>query len=377
MKLKKDEFKKSEIDAAANKIIDIFIEYTIANRLIANRVQNSTSINISSIDPHHYNYQTKIFDFKKFMKNEFQLFNADMMHPTHRLVLNDDDKLNFYLYALKKLNKFEKIILIKTNGDLKPKLKSLVNSNVLSEDDYWLQLRHVAPFTKFKQSAYTDHVREMLNTLLNKSIDTNEKVESLAYFLNYYKVIARRTDVKAGIIRLLKNKVNEEDYPIFESILSTKISKNNSELDIFLPTSEVKTLIISKSAIFEQVAFAQIPQAKVDHYNKYLQAVNHFLLSPETKKELNISRIDFHEFQSHSDPARIYISSENGGFKENIENIYKHLIQSCASLHMVGPSKLGNAFKTSLDYFLLNNSIQEANRDKNDNYEPKKKTLKL
>jgi hypothetical protein len=382
MKLPKDQFKRSEVDTAATKIMNILSDYVEQHNLPMMKSNCGKVVYLSTTNIH--SVSDSVHDFKEFVKNEFTLFKPDTMSPSHTIMLNENDKLNFYISALEKLNDFEKIVLIKTTKNFKPSLKRLLNTNVFSDNDYWLHLRHVAPFSKIKESAYTSEVSEILTTLVEKSIDTQEKIDSLAYFLNHYKTIVRRTDIKASMVRLLKNKLNEEDFPIFESILATKISNNNTEIDIFLPPPEIKTLIISKSSIFEQVVFDQIPQANIKNYNKYLQSINYFLLSPKVRDELNIARIDFHEFHSNNEPARIYISSESGGFKENIEPIYKHLIQSCASSYSNYTlynadieSDIGSALKTSLDYFLLHKSIHEANTNTEHVVETKRKNMKI
>lgn len=383
MKLKKDQFKKSEIDAAVSKIMDILIQYVEEKELTVSSSQCKKHINISSSKMIYDTYHL-INNFRGFIKNQFTLFDSDNMHPSHKITITSLDKLCFYTRALEKLNNFEKIVLVKTTDEFKPSLKELTKTNVFSEEDYWLHLRHVAPFSKVRQRTSANHVRDVLTDLSNKSINTKEKVDALAYFLNYYKTIAKRSDIKASTVRLIKGKINEEYFPIFESILSTKILNNASDIDIFLPPPEVKTLIISKNSMIEQVSFDKIPQAHFQNYNKYLQSINYFLLSPQISEQLNIARIDFHEFHSNNEPARIYISSKNGEFKEEIEPIYKHLIQSCAAsysaydIYKADPiTKLGNTFKTSLDYFLLNKSINDVNKDKESEIEVKRKNFKL
>lgn len=50
MKLKKDEFKRSEIDAASSKIIDLLIEYVEKNKLIATKnILSEKNIHINDI----------------------------------------------------------------------------------------------------------------------------------------------------------------------------------------------------------------------------------------------------------------------------------------------------------------------------------------
>lgn len=383
MKLPKDQFKRSEVDAAANKIMNILIDYVAEQNLPMMESDCGKIIYLSTTNI-PFSVSNESHAFKDFVKNEFTLFTPDTMSPSHTIMLNENDKLNFYTSALEKLNDFEKIVLIKTTKHFKPSIKKLTNTNIFSDNDYWLHLRHVAPFSKIKQSTYASEVSEILTTLVNKSIDTKEKIDSLAYFLNHYKTIVRRTDIKANTVRLIKTKLNEADFPIFESILATKILNNDTDLNIFLPPPEIKTLIISKNAMFEQVFFDQIPQANIKHYNRYLQSINYFLLSPKVRDELNIARIDFHEFHSNNEPARIYMSSENGEFKEDIEIIYKHLIQSCASSYSNytyynadTESDIGKALKTSLEYFLLNKSIHESNKNSNYVGEAKRKNMKL
>lgn len=381
MKLQKDQFVKREIDLAANKIVDVLIDYVMKNKLFAHR--SGQLINLNTVQDHfNHDFNLKIHDFKKFMKQEFILLDPDDMSSSHNIIFTQPDKMCFYKELLGKLNDFEKIVLVKTVNTFKHPIAKL--NNEISEDDYWLHLRHVAPFSKIKQPSSSDYVKNVLTTLENKSIDTQEKIDSLAYFLNYYKPIAKRTDIKASVIKLIKRKINEEHFPMFESILGSQISKDNSEINLFLNPTEVKTLIISKNSIFEQVTFDKIPQAAVHHYNTYLQFINYFLLSPKTSDILNISRIDFHEFQSNNEPARIYISSNQDGFNEDLGAIYQHLIQSCSPLYKQSRFSTSNtnddilnSFKTSLDYFLLNKSILESNNNSNNIEEPKRKNFKL
>jgi hypothetical protein len=370
MKLKKDEFRKSDIDAAGEKIKELLLDYVEKNRLVASISRHST--NTVSLTQSTVNIgDAQVISFKRFMNEQFKFMNENFS-PSHKISIYGTHKLTFTSDALKKLNKSEKIILIKGMISLRPSFSDLdPKSGFISEDDFWLHLRHIAPFTKIKPQQRSDDVRVVLDIVASRSLDTQEKIDSLAYFLNYYKIIAKRTDIKAGLIRLLKSKIDEEHYPVFENILSSKFSNLESEFNIFSPTPDVKLLVIQKDSIFEQVPFVAIPQAKTDDYNKYLLTLNRFLQSPKASSILNIAKIDFHELSATKEPARVYIQAKEGGFKEDIQEIYAHLVKSCADSY---PSKLiDSAFETSLNYFLLNKAV--ANKD--ENLEPKRKVMKV
>ena len=359
MKLKKDVFKISEIETSSDKIINFLLEYTSVNQLHVGLYQTSIYFMESSVLER--GAYRKIVNEKDFFKRNFVLFKKDTLASSHNLSLPNAYLPLFYRELFKRLNDIEKVAFIKSSCSLlRPKPKVIYQS--LPEDDFWLHLRHASPFTKIRQPQYADDVREMIEVINNLNIDTKEKVEAIGYYFNYHKTLTKRIDIRTSIIKFIKSKINEDYFPFFQEILSFKITKNSQE-SLLLPSNEVKYLSLSKEAIFEQIPLKQIVQPKVNHYNLYLNSINHFLLSPEVSKELNIAKIDFHEFLSNNEPARLYISAQKNGFPFDMAEIYPHLIKSCS--HLFNPTnsdackEMKISLKKSLDYLLLHKSMEK------------------
>lgn len=308
------------------------------------------------------------------MREEFKIMDENL-ESSHKITMQSHHKAGFYSNALKQLNDFEKVVLIKAFFQFRPSYSRLnPEKGIISEDDYWLHLRNIAPFTKVRQRQNSDDVRIVLNCLSERILDTQEKIESLAYFIHYYKAIAKRIDIKSSLVRMLKDKIDEDNFPIFETILSTKISKGTSEFNIFSPAPEVKLLVVPKSTLFEQVFFSEVPQAHTDNYNNYLETINRFLLSPDVKDTLNISRIDYNELTSTNQPARIYIQANSNGFKYDIQKIYGHLVKDCSNAFMT--PNMDEFLKKSLNYLLLTKAIPEK-EELNEETKPTKIVIKV
>lgn len=371
MKLVKDNFKRSDLEASEKRIKQFIMDYVDANKLTAKIwTHNKTSVSIGNSPPPQY--QELIPHFKSFILHEFKLFNANNL-VSHNISFENNFKAHFFQSAFENLQHFDKVIFIKTilyNSIDRHFYKTIAPQ--LENNDFWLTYRYIAPFVKTGQS--TNDVREALTPLQNKSIDTEEKVLSFAYYLQYYKQICKRTDIKSGILKLLRNKVEEQHYPIFEKILGTTISqedvKNNN---IFMQPNEVKVLLLDKDKTFEQISFANIPQPHVSNYNRYFNLINEFLTSKNHKDLTGINRIDFFELNSSKEPARVYIEAAPTGFKADIEELYLHLIKSCSHLLTQQYTRINpllEPLETATTYYFLNKTI---NKDlEEDNLKTKK-----
>ncbi len=376
MKLKKDVFKMSEIEKSSDKIINFLLEYISVNQLGAGLYdKNIYFMTESALERGAYR---KIIDKKEFFKRHFVLFEKDTLKSSHNLFLPGAYLPLFYSELFKRLNTTEKIAFIKSSCSLlRPEPKILYQN--LPEEDFWLHLRHASPFTKIRQPQRADNIRDTLEIINKLNIDTKEKVEALGYYFNYHKPLTKRIDIRTSLINFIKNKIDEQYFPFFEELLSFKIAKD-SQASLLVATNEIKYLSISKEAIFEQVPLSKINQPKINNYNTYLNSINHFLLSPEVSKELNIEKIGFHEFHSTNEPARLYISSQKNGFPFDMSEIYPYLIKSCC--HLFNPTNIDSikemksGLKKSLDYLLLHQSISKENIENNIT-DTKKKTMKL
>lgn len=364
MKLPKDNFKRSDLEASEKRIKQFLIDYVNVNNLTANAWKhNKTSISIGNSPTAQY--QEIIPNFNGFIINNFKLFDANNL-VSHNISFENNFKAHFFKSAFEHLQPFDKIVFIKTilyNSIDRSFYKSIAPQ--LENEDFWLTYRHIAPFVKSGQS--TTDVREALTTLQNKSIDTEEKTMAFAYYLQYYKQICKRTDIKSGVLKLLRNKVEEQYYPIFEKILGTPILQEEAkDNNILMQPNEVKVLLLNKDKIFEQISFANIPQPHVSNYNRYFNLINDFLTNKNHKELTGINRIDFYELNSSKEPARVYIEASPTGFKADIEELYLHLVKSCSHLLTSQYSRdnpLLQSLETATNFYFLNKKINNVDED--------------
>lgn len=362
MKLAKDTFKKNEVEAAAAHIKDLIWEFIEERNLYASQNQYSRgTINLMEKSVNYHGH-TPIANLKTFYKTQYQVFNSETNHSSHTLNFEYKLQENFYLTIFNKLNRYEKVLFIKTFSNQSSHNFFSKISNKLSEEDFWLHLRHVAPFLKGSQSTYD--VRDVFNNLNNKSIDTEEKREALAYYIHYYKTICKRTDIQTSLKRLILKKIDDEHIPYFEQLLKIKISNDNQIENILEKTPQIETLIINKEKIFSEISFDHIPQAETQHYNRLINTLNKFLSNKEIREILGIERVDFVEFKSTKEPGRVFIQAEEDGFKKDITPIYLHLLTIGAKhFQLQENDEMTNVFEKSLNYYLLNQKIPRKNMD--------------
>jgi hypothetical protein len=375
MKLSKDIFNRSEINLAGEKIKNLICDFIIKNDLsIYIDTQDKTHLIIQKVPTEKYLYQKKIKDISNFIFKNYN-FLDQTNKPTHYINITPQFRNKFYTEAFNNLKGDDKIFFIKGFVHFNQPigfLSALYNN--LPESDFWLHLRHITPFQKSTLSS--TQIREVLKYLEYKKIDTEEKIEALAYYIQYFKPICKRTDIKANIIRLIKDKIDESHFEIFETLLDSKIEKTQNIQSILEPKKEVIHISLLKNKIFEQLEFPQIKQIQTQHYNSYIIQLNSFLTNKENNQLLNIDRIDFNEFNSGREPARIYFVANEKGFHKDIIQIYLHLLETCAvnfngkysiNLNHETP-EIHESFKKSLNYYLLSKEIgNEKKQDKQKN----------
>lgn len=361
MKLIKDKYNRYDLNESEKRIISEINNFIKINELIglkSNMVNNY--IYLTKITNNIPPYKTKINNFNEFMNNEYKILDTNNK-PNYKLNFEIYMKEKFQNFMFNKLNDFDKIVFIKTIiYDSMDSIFFKETLRNLNQENFWSFYRNISPFVVSSKSS-TD-VRMGLEELTNRSINTKDKVLSFAYYLKYYQQISKRTDIKAGIIKILRNKVEEKYYPIFEKILSSKIISNETN-NIFIKPNEMAILIINKEKIFEYISFENIEQAQTYNYNKYINCINKYLMSSEVKNKLGINCIDFIEFSSKKEPAKIYIESNKTGFNVNIEEMYLHFLESCTKIikSIDKDNQMKNILDTALNFYLLKNEINKKN----------------
>ncbi len=375
MQLLKDTFKRSEIDFTGEKIKNLLCDFIAKNDLSGYiDTQDKTHLIIQKVPTEKYLYQKKIKDVSDFIQKNYTFLN-ETNKSTHYIDINTQFRLKFYTEAFNSLTGNDKKFFIKGFVHFNQPIGFLSTLyNNLPESDFWLHLRHIAPFQKLTLSS--TQVREVLKHLEYKKIDTEEKIESLAYYIQYFKPVCKRTDIKTNIIRLIKNKVEESYFEIFETLLDSKINPTQNIQSIAEPEKEIKLLSLIKDKIFEQLEFPQIKQIQTQHYNSYINQLNSFLINKENKELLNIEKIDYNEFNAGRESARIYFVANGKGFSKDIIQIYLHILETCAvnfdgkysiNLNHETP-EIHDSFKKSLNYYLLSKKIiNEQRKDKQTN----------
>lgn len=367
MRLAKDKFKKSEVEVAGETIKQKLLDFIEKNNLRGQINKSDTPPTVyfstsSTQYTNYYNYNS-IPDYNHFIKNEYKIID-DSNKPSHNVNVDYSLKYKFYIDTFKSLNDFEKVVFIKVFSSefMDRQFFNEINKN-LSDKDFWMHLRHVAPFGKGSQSI--DYVRAAFTILEQKDINSPEKIESLTYFINYYKTICKRQDIKIGLNKLIYNKINEKYHPILSDLLGGIDVNNQKDLNKILDvTPEIKTLILNKKNIFEQISFKNIPHPNVANYNNYFKCINNFLGSEDGKKLLNIERVDFFELTSSKDPARVFIQATQNGFKEDLFPIYLHLLDSCSHHFTDDYEKkdlMKEVLRKSLNFYLLNKNLNFEN----------------
>lgn len=363
MKLQKDYFTQADLLTAENNIKRQIIDYISKNNFIlGTHTYSSSSITITQPNPQN-NYIKPIADYKKFILNEYSIHSAEKSgSPSHKINLAvgpQGSSTNFYLDIFRKLSEKDQKILVKTLFHDFLGYNSFFGnlSQNLTSDEYWFHLRNIIPFGATSKSV--NDARTILSSLQNRTIDTKEKVYSLLYTVQHYKQICKRPDVQSGLIKIVSSKIDDKFIPEIESFLKIKIDHNNEPINLLDTPNNIVSLIINKESLFKGVSFENLPQARVDNYNRYFQHINSFLISPKAKEKLNIDFIDFIELSSKKNPARVYIHSNQLGFNEDIKDIYLHLINTCAHKLIEGyrQETLEEALDKSLNFYLLNKSI--------------------
>lgn len=369
MKLLKDYFTQSDLLTAEKNIKNSIINYISKNNLILGQhTYSSSSITITQPSSQN-NYLKPINDYKQFILNNYSIYSTEKAgSPSHKITIGMGSQANnttFYLEIFRSLNEKDQKILVKTLfHDFLGYNSFFSNLNKhLDTQEYWFHLRNIIPFGSTSKSV--NDARSILTSLQSRTIDTKEKVYSLLYTIQHYKQICKRPDVQSGLIKIISSKVDEKLIPEIESFLKIKIEPHQNSINFFDTPNQIISLVINKENLFKGVSFENVPQARVDNYNRYFQHINNFLTTTNTKNILNIDFIDFIELSSKKNPARVYIHSDTNGFKHNIQEIYLHLIQTCAHKLIDGykQENLEEALEKSLNFYLLNTNIVNKNKE--------------
>ncbi len=365
MKLIKDYFTQVDLLTAENNIKKKIIEYIAKHNLIIG-VHTYSSSSISITQPtNQNNYLKPIANYKNFIMNEYSIHSSEKGgSPSHKInVALGPTKTNtdFYLDIFRGLSGKDQQIMVKTIfHDFLGYNSFFSNLNKsLTTEEYWFHLRNIIPFGSTSKSV--NDARSILSSLQNRTIDTKDKVYSLLYTVQHYKQICKRPDVQTGLIKIITSRVDEKFIPDIESFLKIKIDQHYEPINFFDNPNTIVSLIINKENLFKGVSFEQVPQARVDNYNKYFQQINDFLTGPQAKEKLNIDFIDFMELSSKKNPARVYIHSNKLGFQHDIKEIYLHLINTCSHklLDSYKQEALVESLEKSLNFYLLNKNIQQ------------------
>ncbi len=373
MKLKNDFFIPKEVQKAELNIKQNILNYIQDNNLTPCRSDHDKNSIVLNPQGSNMTYYKPITDFYSFFKSNYKVVDIQnktgVSHNIHIAGTTNfqKDNADFYFFLQNNAqNDLEKIILVKTI------FSNLINRySFLDEflkkiptDDYWFHLRHIIPFGKSSKSVHD--IRSILTSLDNKSIDTDEKSLALLYTLQHYKQICKRSDIQAGLSRTLRTKLDSESLKPFEDLLKINLTEDGPAKNIFKENKETVCLILDKEQLFEQLLFNKVPQAKVDNHNRYLLTLNSFLTNDKIKSQLNIDYIDFVELSSQKHPARVYIVANENGFKEDIKEIYSHLLTSCTH-HLDDGYKqntLPDSFNKSLSFFMLDKTMNNNKEDK-------------
>ncbi len=380
MKLLKDYFTQADLLTAEQNIKKQIIDYISKNNLIiAQHTYSSTGLTITQ-PGNQTNYLKPINDHKRFIMNDYSIHSSEKAgSSSHKISIGLGPQASnntFYLEIFRNLSEKDQKILVKTlfhdflgyNGFFNNLNKSL------DTNEYWFHLRNIIPFGNTTKSV--NDARTILTSLQSRTIDTKEKVYSLLYTIQHYKQICKRPDVQSGLVKIISSKVEDALIPEIESFLKIKIEPQQAVVNFFDNPNQIVSLVINKENLFKGISFENVPQARVDNYNRYFQHINNFLTTTTVQEKLNIDFIDFVELSSKKNPARVYIHSNNLGFHHNIQEIYLHLIQTCSHklIDNYKQETLNEALDKSLNFYLLNKNILKK---PNEEIGTKSRTMKI
>lgn len=369
MKLIKDNFKISDIENANKNIKQAILDYVEQNRLyLTTRTHNTSNISLSHNPPGSYSSEIK--DRRGFFRNDFNIFDKNNS-ATHKIHAQNESA--YYKEVYDKLSDTDKVIFIKTISNHTNSYETLTTvTKNLDDNEFWRYVRNWAPFNKSSKQSFI--FKGVFRTISEKSIDTEDKVQALYQFLNYYKPIVKRTDTKNTVIRLIKNKVEEKYHSDFEKLIGCKFEVEE-QVDFLSKDDNLTVIKLDKDGLFEQLPMKNFPQAEVNTYNSLISQVIR-VISENLSEDLGVENTTFVELSSKKLPARIYIEAKSGGFKEDIKAVFKLLLETGANI--MAPNNKEELKKGLVDTFLYY-KIQKEITEKNSENKDKevKKTFKL
>lgn len=366
MNLIKDKYLVSEIAVAEKEIKKALIDYIEENNYnVITTNYRSNVLTITPSPPSQYTVHVK--NYRQVINNEMKIFNEDNS-TTHKI--NAFNSTHFLKYMLENLSKKSKIIFIKTisnHPDNYPTLDT-INGDLIIED-FWLYLRN---WNQFSKSSKQTHVfKTIIKGLENKSIDTEEKTQALYQFLHFYKPIAKRTDTKNVVLRLINDKVEPKYHQDFSKLLNIEIKETEDKGEYLKSSKQLIVINVDKEKLFEQLRVKNYPQADVTVYNTIFTTVND-TITEKLKVETGVECINYVELCSKNTPAKVYIESNKDGFKCDIEKTYENLIKvAAANIAPKNKSSLKEGLVDAYLYFKIQNELS-SNNDNLNEIKPKK-----
>lgn len=370
MKPLKDKFSIIEIKKSEQRIIDVLKNYCSENNLAVFWSQycpHNVSLNYSySNSSSHMSNKT---DYKYFFDWMFTLCDSEEQRTSHNIFMIDEPL--FYKKYFCKLSTEDKIIFIKTASRHTDRTQTITNIANLSDDDFWLHLRHFVPFSKSSKQTYM--FKSMMDAVTNRSVDDDFKAQSLMQFFHYYKPIIKRTDIKNSVYRYIEDKVDKKYHSDFEKFLSFKIGEQVNSDSYASISNNLCVISLDKEEIFKSLPFKQIPNADVYTYNYLIETIKN-IITNEQSNELGVEHVVVQELCSKKTPGKIYIESSENGFKVDMLEYFKLMMKVGAdNLTKNNSQDMKKLFSDALNYLKIS---KELNSD-SENCETKVKRLKI
>lgn len=384
MKLEKDKFSKEFLSSAQKKQIELFkdfinkydLKFSFGNYQKGYSLDNPSSIKSFSITHDNVNaYHNTEIKNKNIIWDRFYFLDEEN-NPSHDFHFNSVVWGNIFNDIYEKMNDDEKPFFLKTIGSkINPRQFFLIYEDKLKDEDFWLYLRHINSF--YAKPIQKNDFLCIMEQLNNKSIDSEKKVQSLAQFLNFYKTIVRRDDLSPRIVSFINKNIDPQYFYMFQKIIGKEINVPSLAAipeDILQQNNQTICLLIDKEKFFSRVAFSNIPNAQHHDYNRYLKQINEIIMLEQNKKLLGIQYINFIEFNSSKDPARVYVDSSEQGFKQDIKNLYFNILINLTGEFKSGQKLSEASVNSAINYYILSNSINDSSQQLE---QKKKPSLKI
>lgn len=306
--------------------------------------------------------------------------NSNFYHQNEVSVLNLDNIKNLNLYQIKN----EKIDIVEIDSEI---LKNIYNDhynhltradknifqqfllnesnsskitrilNVLDDEIFFQHIGNLKNIKSAQKHSY--EFNDIYNSLINREINTEEKIHDLIKFKKFYNHYFKKTENKTSLDNYLINKVSSGLMPKLVEQLGYNPKHQIDNIQLYEEEVQVKLLKINKEYYYHLINRIIGKKAPDSIYSGTLGVISDRLNVVDNKEKLKINSITLQPFTRDTEVAKIFIEHKSSSY--DYPKLIEEIIYNVANNYEKSLTELNAIIDVTTDKFLLASKLKSEN----------------